>query len=168
LQTIFSEPAIIIRQVDILTHTIQNYSLQLGKYAYNDQIKRQDVRLNFWSTLKQRIFPRGWALLATFLAFGFILVISWRKDGLIGDLSFIGLLCALAFWVDSFVEIWGDGQRDLLKHLVMPNLLFDFLMIAIINIALGMLLHQVSTRISVGNHPANKEIIQRGMVNDPS
>jgi hypothetical protein len=146
LHSMLSEPAIIARQVDEIIYTAQNYSLQLGKYVYQDDVKRQEARLNLWSEIKQRFFPRGWALLATFPVFGYIIWISRRQEGLTGDLAPDALVCALAFWLDSFVEIWGDGPRDLLKHLFMPNMFFDFLLIAIINMTIGLVIYRFSSK----------------------
>ena len=47
------------------------------------------------------------------------------------------MICLLALWIDSYVEILGDGQRDLLKHLFIPNILFDLSGLAILNAVLA-------------------------------
>ena len=131
------EPAIIARQAALIGHTLQNYRLDLGMYPRDDTLVRRSVRLNLWSELKQRYFPRGWGLLAALAGAGVLFVLGSRKagpaGGLEGDLGRVGLVCLAAFLLDCFVELVGDGQRDLLKHLLLPNLLFDFLFIAAAN-----------------------------------
>ncbi len=136
LQTMVSEPAIVIRQVGLLANSIQNYSLDLGKYAYGDTIQRQETRLNLWSVIKSRYFPRGWGLAVVMAVFVLFIFLGWKKADPIGTLARVALLLMVAFWTDLFVEIWGDGQRDLLKHVFMPNMFFDFLLITVLNIAL--------------------------------
>jgi hypothetical protein len=147
LRTILSEPMIITRQIDVISRTMQNYSLQLGKYTYQDHIVRQNARLNLWSEIKQRFFPRGWALLLVTPIFGLAILSGWRRFGLIGDLALVALICVIAFGVDSLVEIWGDGQRDLLKHLFMPNMFFDFLLISVVNIAIGQVIYPLVAKV---------------------
>lgn len=138
LQTMLREPQIMLKQIDLVGRTLQNYSLDLGKYRLGDQTRRQARRLNLWSELKQRYFPRGWALLALLVVAGGLLVAGYRQPGLAGDLARVGLICLAAFFLDCFVELVGDGQRDLLKHLFVPNLLFDFMLIAVTNIAFSL------------------------------
>jgi hypothetical protein len=140
VRTIVAEPAILVRQVDVLTHMMQNYSLELGKYVFGDPVVRQETRLNFWSVVKDRIFPKGWALVGAMPVFLVIMIFGKRLQGLPRDLVPVAWVCMLALWIDMFVEILGDGQRDLLKHLVMPNMFFDFLLIAVVNIAVGLLI----------------------------
>jgi hypothetical protein len=136
LQSMVSEPAIVVRQLSLLADSVQNYSLDLGKYAYGDTIKRQETRLNLWSVVKSRYFPRGWGLAASMAVFMLAIFFTWRRKDFLAPLSRVALLLLLAFWADLIVEIWGDGQRDLLKHLFLPNMFFDYLLIAAINILL--------------------------------
>lgn len=136
LQTMLHEPGIVLKQLDYLLNSMQNYSLHLGKYAYGDELVRRAKRVNFWSFLKKSFFPKGWLIAGLMPVFGGLIWIGWKRNSLMGDLAVCALIFLCAFWVDSMVEIWGDGQRDLLKHLVMPNMFFDYLWIAALNLAL--------------------------------
>ena len=49
-------------------------------------------------------------------------------------------------WADAMVQILGDGQRDLLKHLFTANLFFDFALIAVIKIGIVLFLQSCFPR----------------------
>ncbi len=115
------EPQIVLKQIQLLADLFQNLSLNLGKYAAGADFPHRETRLNLWSKIKQTYFPRGMWLLAVSLLLAFAAAWAWKKDGLPADLARLGLICLLAMWIDSFIEIWGDGQRDLLNTFSFPT-----------------------------------------------
>lgn len=146
LKSLLNEPAILLRQVEHLASEIQNTHLELGLYAQDDPLVRRANRLNLWGEVQTRYFPRGWLLFPTMLVFGAILWSGRRQPGLAGDLVPVGWICLTGFWVDLLIQMLGDGPRDLLKHLLIANLLFDFLLIATLNIGLALLLNKITVR----------------------
>lgn len=82
--------------------------------------------LRTWTTVKDAAFPRGDGFIGTLLLFLVINLYGLRHPTqFVTTLAWIGLLCIAACATDMWIEIFGDGKRDLLKHLVLPNLLFD-------------------------------------------
>jgi hypothetical protein len=141
LRVLWAEPAILFKQAEQLANAMQNLTLELGRYASADHAPRQEGVLNLWSELQQRVFPRG--LLGLGLASLAILAAcawTWKKEGLPAALARVALVCLLGMGIDAFVQILGDGPRDLIKHLVIANVLFDLSALAAINAALGCLL----------------------------
>jgi hypothetical protein len=131
-----AEPLIVLKQAELLADRMQNLDLGIGRYAYRNPIIYRENRLNAWSVLKQRYFPRGVGLL---IACGVILAgigWTWREKGIAGSLARVGLICLLAMIIDGYVEVLGDGHRDLLKHMLVPNLLFDFAWLTVFSAAL--------------------------------
>jgi hypothetical protein len=151
VRTMIAEPAIVLRQLNGMAQIFQNYSLELGRYVYADPTARRENRLNLWSVIKQRYFPRGWLLIPALLVFCLGTVFSWRHKNLAGDLSRVALLCLLAVPIDAMVQILGDGQRDLLKHLFTANMFFDFALIANVNIGIALFIHSLSPRVKTGD-----------------
>jgi hypothetical protein len=80
------------------------------------------------------------------LVLGAVLWSGRRRPGLAGDLVPIGWICLVSFWVDMLIQMLGDGPRDLLKHLFIANLLFDFLLIATLNIAVALVFNKITVR----------------------
>lgn len=134
MKTMLHEPKIIVKQVYYVIYSIQNYSLHLGKYIYGDNVLRQERWLNFWSILKLYTFPKGWLFLGIMPILLALIGLAWKSKDITGDLAVSALVFLCAFWIDSLIEIWVDGQRDLLKHLAMPNMFFDYAWIASLNI----------------------------------
>lgn len=136
VRVILAEPLIVLKQAELLADRMQNLDLGIGRYAYRNPIIYRENRLNAWSVLKQRYFPRGVGLL---IACGVILAgigWTWREKGIAGSLARVGLICLLAMIIDGYVEVLGDGHRDLLKHMLVPNLLFDFAWLTVFSAAL--------------------------------
>ncbi len=144
LRVMLAEPQIILRQVELLADSFQNLHLEMGKYALGEVFPRREERLNFWSNLKGSFFPRQANLLLAALALAGGIAWTWKKEGLAGDLARIGLLCLLAIGIDWFIQIWGDGQRDLLKHLFISNILFDLAALSVLNACLAAGLERLS------------------------
>ena len=143
LKSILNEPGILFRQVKSAADRMQDYTNELGLYAKNDPAERRSTRLNLWSEMKSRIFPRGWLLVVVSILAAALLALAWkRKDSsgnLASDLVAVGVICLVSMWVDILVQMLGDGPRDLLKHLLTANLFFDFLLIVVVNVGVAMI-----------------------------
>jgi len=137
VRVLLAEPQIVLKQAQFMADRSQNLSLSFGQYAFGDDYPRRADRLNLWSRLKANIFPRGGWLAVSLLLLGAGIAATWKQPGLAGSLARVGLLCLLALVIDGYVEILGDGQRDLLKHLFIPNVLFDLALLAVFNALLA-------------------------------
>jgi hypothetical protein len=85
--------------------------------------------------MKLRLFPAGPALFVwLFLMLALFAVFHRGTDAFLSDLSFAGLLVTLACPVHMWIEVFGDGKRDLIKHLFLPNVLFDISVILAVNV----------------------------------
>jgi hypothetical protein len=85
-----------------------------------------DSPLNAWSRLKLAAFPTSGALLAVFAAVLLLFVAGLRsRDRMLFTIALVGFLLALAAPLDMWMQIFGDGQRDLIKHLYLANICFD-------------------------------------------
>ncbi len=83
--------------------------------------------LALWSTIKRLAFPRGQSLLVTLavMIVGFGAIALLARGTVRGELARLGLLAASACGIDIWLQIFGDGRQDLIKHLFLGNLLFD-------------------------------------------
>jgi hypothetical protein len=85
-----------------------------------------DSPLNAWSRLKRSAFPTGGALLAVFAVLLLFFGAGLRsKDRVLLPLAMTGVLLSLGAPMDMWMQIFGDGQRDLIKHLYLANICFD-------------------------------------------
>ena len=90
-----------------------------------------------WSEAKRRWFPRGDLLLVALLIFA--IVFSWNvrsRNALVSDLALAGLIFTVASPVDLWIQIFGDGKYEVIKHLLIPNMTFDLALVAFVNILL--------------------------------
>ncbi len=136
-QVILHEPIILLRLVRFSVQNMQKITVDLGKYAHGAPhlTRLQSVLTGVWSSLKERFFPRGPGLLATLVFFTGLFGLSLKRShGMPRDLALLGLLATLACFVDLTVQVLGDGQADIIKHLFLANVLFDLAAIAALNV----------------------------------
>ncbi|MDT8322497.1 MAG: hypothetical protein RRA94_00185 [Bacteroidota bacterium] len=87
--------------------------------------------LDGWSRLKRSVFPRGRALIAgTLLLLLVFLRARKSRNLLLRRFASVGVLLALGLLADMWMQIFGDGQRDLIKHLYLANICWDGMLIA--------------------------------------
>ncbi len=85
-----------------------------------------DSPLNAWTRLKLTAFPTGGMLLAMFAAVLLLFAAGLRsRDRMLFTVALVGVLLALGAPLDMWMQIFGDGQRDLIKHLYLANICFD-------------------------------------------
>lgn len=104
--------------------------------------------LDTWSRLKRTAFPTGAPLVIVIVAL--LPLFFWllrAHTRLLRTFGAVGILLALAALTDMWMQIFGDGQRDLIKHLFLANICFDGLVI----VTLGSLVALLG-----GNRPARK------------
>jgi len=166
LKTILNEPHIIIREIRVILQNLQNYSIQLGKFEKGDDHARNVFWLNLWSVIKNAYFPRGWLLLISLLIFSVLSILGWRQNDFLKDLALVSFVCLPAFITDSYVQIFGDGQRDLLKHLFIANMLYDFVLIFSLNIIISFILKSIFRRKN--NRIGVQEDAPQSVVNNTS
>ena len=87
--------------------------------------------LDSWSRLKRGVFPRGQALIAG-TVFLLLLFARARKSRnlLLRRFASVGMLLGLGLLADMWMQIFGDGQRDLIKHLYLANICWEGMLIA--------------------------------------
>jgi hypothetical protein len=85
-----------------------------------------DTPLNAWTRLKASVFPRGESLLLA-LAAAFVLFVTGlrSRDRMVFTLTLVGLLLTLGGLADMWMQVFGDGQRDIDKHLFLANIAVD-------------------------------------------
>ena len=82
--------------------------------------------LNAWSRLKRAIFPTGVPLVVILFLLALLPSFAWKHHRrLPRTLARTVSLLALAALVELWMQIFGDGQRDLIKHLYLANICFD-------------------------------------------
>lgn len=85
-----------------------------------------DSPLNAWSRLKRTLFPTGVPLVVVLLLLALLPSFAWKHHRrLPRTLARTVSLLALAALVEMWMQIFGDGQRDLIKHLYLANICFD-------------------------------------------
>jgi hypothetical protein len=151
LGVILREPAIALRMFRFAADSMQrtdvtylskkiilNNSRDETKWAQFDPFTNGRFSiLNLWSEIKLKLFPTGVALFVWL----FIMIVIFSSflrssDAMLSDLSFTGLLVSIACLFHIWIEVFGDGKRDLIKHLFLPNVLFDIAVICAVNIVL--------------------------------
>lgn len=142
------EPLIVPRMLAFVAGQMQATRLEyLGKRAPSDGARGPTPSvLRVWSIMKERFFPRGFALL---LALGIGLALnacSVRGRTPRADLAFVGLLTCAACLIDMVVAFLGDGRQELTKHLLLANILFDVALIASLGVAAGWLYEVLQRR----------------------
>jgi hypothetical protein len=100
----------------------------------------QATPLDSWSRLKRTVFPRGHALIASTVLLFLLLWIARRSvNPLLRIFASAGMLLAMGLLADMWMQIFGDGQRDLIKHLYLANICWDGLLVASLGAAVAAL-----------------------------
>jgi hypothetical protein len=82
--------------------------------------------LNSWSRLKRSVFPTGAPLIGiTVLLLAFFVWLRRSRGRALRTIAAVGVLLTLGVLSDMWMQIFGDGQRDLIKHLFLSNICFD-------------------------------------------
>ncbi|PLX23247.1 MAG: hypothetical protein C0600_15130 [Ignavibacteria bacterium] len=82
--------------------------------------------LSVWTTLKRNIFPRGYALIIVLVLLALLPLPLWNaRHRLLSTFARVTVVLALATLAELWMQVFGDGQRDLLKHLYLANICFD-------------------------------------------
>ncbi len=152
---IWHEPAILLRMEQYVAKFMQRLKTGLGKYASSDPRATDQPKtlMDLWELLKGHIFPSGYAFWATMVAFTVLFVAATihppgqiqdkqgvappgatRLQSFARELALIGLVATLACIADMNVAVLGDGQREIVKHLFLANVLFDIALIAALNL----------------------------------
>lgn len=98
-----------------------------------------DTPLNAWSRLKRSVFPTGTALLVALLLLALLPTFAWNHPRrIIRTLARLTVMLALAVLVEMWMQIFGDGQRDLIKHLYLANVCFDAAVVSALGLAVTM------------------------------
>ncbi|MFZ1731657.1 MAG: hypothetical protein WBQ23_04170 [Bacteroidota bacterium] len=102
-----------------------------------------DSPLNAWTRLKLSAFPTGVPLIIFLFVLAVLPAFAWNHPHrLTRTLARSTALLALASLVEMWMQIFGDGQRDLIKHLYLANICFDGALLT----ALGALLLLITSR----------------------
>lgn len=159
---IWHEPAVLLRMEGYLGKFIQRLKTGLGKYAVDDPRTTAPPRtiLDLWELVKGHGFPTGAAFWATLAAFAGLFIYRLRGDhktfasifdspgSFPGQLALIGLLATVTCVIDMNVAILFDGQREIVKHLFLANVLFDIALIAALNLGVIYLVEWLERRRS--------------------
>jgi hypothetical protein len=95
--------------------------------------------LDAWSRLKRSVFPTGTALLVTLLLLALLPTFAWNHPRrIVRTFARITVTLALAVLVEMWMQIFGDGQRDLIKHLYLANVCFDGAVVSALGLAVTM------------------------------
>lgn len=127
IRAILIDPSILFYQLNFGASNIQKLSLDyLGKFSISDPIDRRFVRLNFWSSIKYHYFPKSsyyFISIIFFIAF-FLLTkkYSTENEQIVG---WIVLISTIAGLLDLYMAVFGDGKKEIIKHLLMANFLYD-------------------------------------------
>ncbi len=85
-----------------------------------------DSPLNAWTRLKRAVFPTGGELLVSIAAALLLFALGLRsRDRMLFTISSIGVLLSIGVPADMWMQIFGDGERDLIKHLYLANICCD-------------------------------------------
>ncbi|MBE0642684.1 MAG: hypothetical protein IH600_01230 [Bacteroidetes bacterium] len=93
--------------------------------------------LNAWTRLKRSAFPTGVPLIIVLLLLAVFPTFAWNHPHrLVRTLARSTVLLALASLIEMWMQIFGDGQRDLIKHLYLANICFDGALLSALGAAL--------------------------------
>lgn len=99
-----------------------------------------DTPLNAWTRLKRSAFPTGVPLIIMLLLLAIVPVFAWNHPHrLTRTLARGAALLALASLVEMWMQIFGDGQRDLIKHLFVANVCFDGSLLCALSVTVAMI-----------------------------
>lgn len=89
--------------------------------------------LSIWTEIKHRIFPRGHALIIVLVLLILLPLPLWNaKHRLLSTFARMTVVLAIAVLAELWMQVFGDGQRDLLKHLYLANICFDGSLLAFV------------------------------------
>ncbi len=146
IKVILREPLILPRMLKYAAEHMQRLNTGLGIRTIKQPIQEVPPTMQLWTTMKERLFPKGgWLLLGLSIFFG-ISSIGIFKAGLAKDLSIVGLLSSLGCLVDISVAVLMEGKADLVKHLFLANILFDIALISSISLVFILLLSNLEWR----------------------
>ena len=134
LAVVVKEPAIVVRMMVHSAESAQQVAVRWGKRAMDAPVRTVPQLLNVWGLIRDRLFPRGLALLGVLGAYAALFALNIRSNDLRRGLSIAGLVSVIGSWVDMQVAIWGNGKADLPRHLFLANALFDFATICAVNL----------------------------------
>jgi len=82
--------------------------------------------LNTWSRIKLAIFPKGTLLIASLCAAALLFIAAFRSsDHVLRVIGAIGFFLAFGACIDMWMQVFGDGRHELLKHLFLANVAQD-------------------------------------------
>ena len=153
LVTYLREPLAAWRAAGHVCQNMQDISLEyLGKYAANDarahpltspaersseaRIWITDPHLelcNVWSSVKFHWFPTGGTFVFCLAVFAGWFAWNLRApERTMQEIAAVGLIVTVGCAIDMAVAILGDGCNELIKHLLLANLLFDLAAVAFV------------------------------------
>ncbi|MBN1447436.1 MAG: hypothetical protein JXA28_05855 [Bacteroidetes bacterium] len=154
MNMIVHEPSIAWDMLVFAADSMQNAELtHLSKWVlYNETSARRPwarwlpasaampTPLNTWTRLKRAAFPTGIPLiLITAALLPFFLWLRRHDRRLLRTFADVGILLALGVLTDMWMQIFGDGQRDLIKHLFLSNICFDGLVMVMLSSLVSLL-----------------------------
>jgi len=109
----------------------------LQQNEHHDAMKLVDTPVyGLWSGIKQHVFPKGIPLIICLAVFMCVFIFFLQKTRDIRtNLAYGGVIVSVSCIVDLWIQLFGDGRQDLIKHLFLSNLLFDIAVIMLLNIA---------------------------------
>lgn len=95
--------------------------------------------LNAWTRLKRAVFPTGVWLIVVLVLLALLPTFAWNHQRrLVRTLARTTVMLALAVLAEMWMQVFGDGQRDLIKHLYLANVCFDGSIMAFFGMLVGM------------------------------
>jgi len=134
IKSILLEPKIILQQLAMGAKNIQIINLNyLGKTSLHDQMDYRIKRMNVWSDIKTTVFPQGAEYFISLLLMGIMFLYKIHtKNYFERSLATIGFISAIISFLDLYIAFFGDGKRELIKHLLMANFSYDLCLISFI------------------------------------
>jgi hypothetical protein len=147
------EPATLVRLIGHTFAQMQDLSLEyVGHYTVDDPRRAHEIvdrsrvssklrqwnadlgpgPLNLWSSMKYHCFPvGGWLVVSLFVFVGWF-AFTFKKGAIHGDLALVGTLTGLGCALNTVIAVVGDGTHELIKHLLLSNVLYDLALIAFV------------------------------------
>ena len=99
-----------------------------------------DTPLNAWTRLKRAAFPTGVWLIVVLVLLALLPTFAWNHQRrLVRTLARTTVMLALAVLAEMWMQVFGDGQRDLIKHLYLANVCFDGSIMEFFGMLVGMM-----------------------------
>lgn len=139
------DPTILLRQISYTSNQLQKISLRglpidsnnLGYFTQGDNRLPDENWVWTWEMLKENIFPKGWAFwVFIFLS---VFVLGWQilHNQPASGAAKAGMFLIIALLIEMMVAILGDGKYELVKHLLLANLIFDGLFLLVLSICIA-------------------------------